>query len=165
MERFLIAASDHANGRFASRLAALMAGSRGRPATMLGASSAGAEAAEATGVEMASAIKQGADVARAARPEEAAHIPYVPVKTRAESVEITQSVSEEAPKGYDFLVVGLDPAGMPEGGFNPDIAASARSFGGPLAVAIARRTQMRSDRGSAEDTGAHHRNLDVPTRR
>jgi Kef-type K+ transport system membrane component KefB/nucleotide-binding universal stress UspA family protein len=147
MERFLMAASDHPNGRFASRLAGLMAGSRGRPATMLGVPSAGAEAAEATGAEMASAIKQGADVAREARPEEAAHTPDVPVKTRAESVEITQSVSEEAPKGYDFLVVGLDPAGMPEGGFNPDIAASARSFGGPLAVAIARGAHKRDPVG------------------
>ena len=35
-------------------------------------------------------------------------------------------------------MIGLDPAQMPEGGFNPEIAESARSFDGPLAVAIAR---------------------------
>ncbi len=86
---------------------------------------------------MASAVKRGADVAREARLEEAARTPRVPVKTRTEPVEITRSLSEEVLKGYDFLFVGLDLAGMPEGGFNPDILVSARSFGGPLAVAIA----------------------------
>ena len=86
---------------------------------------------------------RGADVAREARPEEAARTPGAPVKTRTEPVEITRSLSEEALKGYDFLFVGLDPAGMPEGGFNPDILASARSFGGPLAAAIARGAHKR----------------------
>ena len=32
---------------------------------------------------------------------------------------------------------------MPEGGFNPEIAASARAFGGPVAVAIARGVHKR----------------------
>ncbi len=149
MERFLIAASDHPNGQFASRLAGLIAGPRGRPVTMLGAPPACAEAAPPTGAQMASAVNRGADVAREARPEEAARTPPVPVKTRTEPVEIARSLSEEALKGYDFLFVGLDPAGMPEGGFNPDILASARSFGGPLAVAIARGAHKRDPVGGS----------------
>ncbi len=114
---------------------------------MLGVPPACAEAAEPTGAEMASAVKRGADVAREARPEEAARTPRVPVKTRTEPVEIARSLSEEVLKGYDFLFVGLDPAGMPEGGFNPDILVSARSFGGPLAVAIARGAHKRDPIG------------------
>ena len=96
---------------------------------------------------MASAVKRGADVAREALPEEAARTPGVPVKTRTEPVEIARSLSEEILKGYDFLFVGLDPAGMPEGGFNPDISVSAHSFGGPLAVAIARGAHKRDPIG------------------
>jgi hypothetical protein len=72
-----------------------------------------------------------------------ARVPPLPVKARAEPAEIARSLSEEALKGYDFLFVGLDPAGMPEGGFNPDILASARSFSGPLAAAIARGAHKR----------------------
>jgi Kef-type K+ transport system membrane component KefB/nucleotide-binding universal stress UspA family protein len=147
MERFLIVTGDQPNGRFASRLAGLMAGSHGLPVTMLKAPSAGPDFAEATGAEMASVVKQGVDVAREARPEEAVQTPPVPVKTRAEQVAITQSLKEEAPKGYDFLIIGLDPAETPEGGFNPEIAASARSFAGPFAVVIARGAHERDPIG------------------
>jgi hypothetical protein len=38
----------------------------------------------------------------------------------------------------DFLILGLSPAHLPEGGLNPEIASVARSFGRPFAVAIAR---------------------------
>ena len=162
MERFLIAATDHPNGQFASRLAGLMAGPRGRPVTMLGVPPASAEAAEPTGAEMASAVKRGAGIAREAGPEEAARTPDVPVKTRTEPVEITRSVSEEALKGYDFLFVGLDPAGMPNGGFNPDILASARAFGG---CNRARRAQARPHWRTAQVIGPHYRRPDFSARR
>ena len=138
MERFLIAASDHPNEEFGSRLAGLIAGPRGRSVTMLGVPPASGEAGEPTGAEMASAVKRGADVAREADPEEAARTPPAPVKTRTEPRRDCAIAVGRALKGYDFLFVGLDPAPMPDGGFNPDILASARSFGGPLAVAIVR---------------------------
>jgi hypothetical protein len=53
------------------------------------------------------------------------------------------ALADEAPKGYDFLVIGLDPAATAEGGFNPAIAAAARSFEGPVAVAVARGVHKR----------------------
>ena len=144
MERFLIAASDHPNGRFASRLVGLLAGSRGQPATVLHVQSRSAARPHAEKRTMAADVKLGADHARAARPEEAAETPDVAVKARQERGTFEDALSDEAPKGYDFLVIGLDPAHMPEGGFNPEIAASARSFEGPLAVAIARGVHERN---------------------
>ncbi len=93
---------------------------------------------EDQGRKMVSDVRMGANHAREARPDGAAETPDVAVKARAQSATFDDVLSDEAPKGYDFLMIGLDPAQMPDGGFNPEIAKSARSFDGPLAVAIAR---------------------------
>jgi Kef-type K+ transport system membrane component KefB len=139
MERFLIAASDHPNGRLASRLAGLLAGSRGQPATVLHVESQESEHGpqEDQGRKMALDVRRGIDRAREARPDEAAEMRDAAVKARPERATVEDVLADEAPKGYDFLMIGLDPAQMPEGGFNPEIAKFARSFDGPLAVAIA----------------------------
>ncbi len=139
MERLLLAVSNDPNGRFASRLAGLVAGSRGLPATVLhirserdssdqdGRADAGAD-------EIVKDVKRSADRAHSDADEDVA----LPITTRSKHTAPEQAVSHEAPKGYDLLIVGLDPANMPEGGFNPEIAKVARAYGGPLAVAIAR---------------------------
>jgi Kef-type K+ transport system membrane component KefB len=139
MERFLIAASDHPNGRLASRLAGLLAGSRGQPATVLHVESQESEHGpqEDQGRKMALDVRRGIDRAREARPDEAAEMRDAAVKARPERATVEDVLADEAPKGYDFLMIGLDPAQMPEGGFNPEIAKFAPSFDGPLAVAIA----------------------------
>ena len=87
---------------------------------------------------MALELKRGADHARATRPEEAADTRDVAVKARPEPATFEEALSKETPKGYDFLLIGLDPAQMPEGGFNPELAKSVSSFHGPIAVTIAR---------------------------
>jgi hypothetical protein len=61
-------------------------------------------------------------------------------------------------------MIGLDPSQILEGGFNPEIAMSARSFDGPLARSPAGST--KSDPVSArqsKDTDAHHRRRKRPT--
>ena len=146
VERLLVLASDHPNGRLASRLAGLLAGSRGQPATVLHVQSRAAPPSRgppADKPEMASDLRRGIDHARQARPEEAAETPNVAVKTRHKATPLEGALSAEAPKGYDFLVIGLDPARMPGGGFNPEIATSARSFDGPLSIVIARGSHER----------------------
>jgi Kef-type K+ transport system membrane component KefB/nucleotide-binding universal stress UspA family protein len=145
MKRFLVLASDHPNGRLASRLVGLLAGARGRPATVLHVSSrtAPSHAPRPETAAMASDLKQGVDHARQARPEEADDTPNVAVKARQEAAPLDGALSAEAPKGYDFLVIGLDPAYMPGGGFNPEIAESARAFDGPVSVVVARGAHER----------------------
>ena len=143
MERLLLTVSDNPNGRFASRLAGLLAGPRGLPTTVLHVepeldSTDERSAAAAKAGEMAADVKQSADQARHAQPDGAKGAPTVAVKTRAELLGPEQAVSHEAPIGYDLLIIGLDPARMPEGGINPEIAKAARAYEGPLAVAVAR---------------------------
>jgi hypothetical protein len=130
MERFLVAASDHPNGRFASRLAGLLAGASGRPVTMLMDSAAAKSAERTASDEMASAVQRG-DHARETRRQDGLQTPQATIKMRSDSASISQSLSEEAPSGYDFLIIGLDPAETPDGGFSADIARAARTLTGP----------------------------------
>ncbi|HLW91919.1 MAG TPA: cation:proton antiporter [Roseiarcus sp.] len=150
MERLLLTVNDNRNGRFASRLAGLLAGPRGLPTTILHmepqAVLTNDKASAAAGaVEMAENVRQSADEAR--QPSGAKDRPAVAVKTRAETAAAEKAVSHEAPKGYDLLIVGLDPARMPEGGFNPEIAKAARAYEGPLAVAVARGAHGKDPTG------------------
>ncbi len=141
MERLLLSASDKANGRFASRLAGLVAGPRGLPTTVLRVKperSAAEPVGEAEKVdEMANAIRQSAEAARL-QPNGDKDAPAVAVNARTEASVPARAISDEASKGYDLLIIGLDPARMPEGGFNSEIAKAARAYDGPLAVAVAR---------------------------
>ena len=149
MDRFLVAASDHPNGRLASHLVGLLAGARGKPTTVLHVQSHSARRGQ-SGVEgeIASDLRSAADRARESRISDAPETPSVAVKARASGLGAEQALSEEAPKGYDFLLIGLDPAQMPAGGFNPEIAASARSFKGPVAVSVARGVHKRDPLGA-----------------
>jgi len=152
MERLLLTVSGDANGRFASRLAGLLAGPRGLPITVLQFESAAdsvqekAIIAEKTG-EMADNIKSSARSARH-RPSGETSALAVAVQTRAEAATPARAVSDEAPKGYDLLIIGLDPARGPEGGFSPEIAKTARAYGGPLAVVVARGAHSEDPIGS-----------------
>lgn len=150
MDRFLVLASDHPNGRLASRLVDLLAGSRGQPATVMHVKSQAAPPGQPRieGPEIADDLRLGVDHARRARPEEAAETLDVAVKARLKPAPLEEALSAEAPKGYDFLVIGLDPVRMPGGGFNPEIAGSARAFHGPLAVVVARGPHERDPVGA-----------------
>lgn len=152
MERLLLAVTGDSSGRFASRLAGLLASARGLPITVLHVESEAGSAAPtgvsaATGDEVTADAKQSADEARRTRPAGAEEAPAVAVKTLSNHSDPEQAVSQEAPKGYDLLIVGLDPAGMREGGFNPEIGKAVRACAGPAAVAVARGVHVDNPAG------------------
>ena len=62
----------------------------------------------------------------------------VKVLTRVPEAPPEEAVASEARKGYGLLVVGVERAVGPEGGFHEDVARMASGFQGPLAVAVAR---------------------------
>ena len=147
MDRFLVAASDHPNGRLASRVVGLLAGSRGKPSTVLqvGQNARGGAPGREGKRDRLGPEGRGWR-AREASSSEAPATPGVAIKARAHA-EAEQALSEEAPKGYEFLVIGLEPAQAAAGGFNPEIASAARSFEGPVAVAVARGIHKRDPAG------------------
>jgi nucleotide-binding universal stress UspA family protein len=130
-ERVLLAVDDSAKGRFAARLAGLLAGPRGTPVTILKAPP-GAAAAEpqATG----EIVKAAAKVPRA-EDEPAAPVDVV---ERRYDLPWHEAVAIEAGKGYDLLVIGVEPTVGPAGGFHEQVSRLARGFPGTLAVITAR---------------------------
>ena len=142
MERLLLMVSDTPNGRLASRLAGLLAGPRGLPTTVLHVDSEARSTDERSAMtakagEIADEVKQSAHHARHAQSADVTGGTPVAVKTSAELSDPEQAILQEAPKGYDLLIVGLDHA-TPGGGFNPDIARASRAYEGPSAVVVAR---------------------------
>ena len=133
LERLLVAVDGSAGGRFAARLAGLLAGSRGMPVTVLRLGT-GSPSSEPEGAEVI--VRQAAEVARASGAEE--RVPALVVLTRAPEGPPEQAVVGEARKHYDLLVVGVEPAVGPQGGFHDEVARIADGFQGPLAVAVAR---------------------------
>jgi Kef-type K+ transport system membrane component KefB/nucleotide-binding universal stress UspA family protein len=154
MERLLLAASDSANGRLASRIAGLLAGRRGLPTTVLHIEAAGGggtgkvDAAARSANELTDNVRQGAGQARSAPTAAGDGEPGAPVvvETRSEHSGPENAVAIAGPKGYDFLIVGLDLAGTLDGGFSAEIAKTVRAYEGPLAVVAARGALMDDPR-------------------
>jgi len=141
LERILLAVDDSANGKYASRLAGLVAGWRGLPITVLslepeglraGIKAATARSAEET-VKAAAATAKTLDAA----PEEEKPAP-VEVTRRAPDAQPEEAVASEARKGYDLLLIGIDNTVAPQGGFHEEIERIAAAFEGPVAVLVSR---------------------------
>jgi hypothetical protein len=64
----------------------------------------------------------------------------VGVITRArEGGPAPEIVAEEARKGYELLVVGIEAARSPGGGFTEEVTRIANSYAGPIAIPISRK--------------------------
>jgi nucleotide-binding universal stress UspA family protein/predicted Kef-type K+ transport protein len=131
LERLLIAVDDGAAGKFASRLAGLIAGMRGMPTTVLQVDSA---SKAASGKE---AIKAAAQ--QAAEPED--EVEPINVTSRMADTSPEAAVAEEARKGYDLMVIGVAKV-TADDGFDPKLSRLAHAFDGPLAIAIPRGTHL-----------------------
>jgi Kef-type K+ transport system membrane component KefB/nucleotide-binding universal stress UspA family protein len=155
MERLLVVADESASGRFASRLAGLLAGSRRIPMTILrtGAEGGLPRARTAVAAEPVEALaKEMADAAQPDMPESDAALPPVDITTRPPGKPVEEAVAEEARKGYDFMVVGLEPVGD-EGVFDDRLSLIGGEFDGSLAITVARARHRRA--------GVRRRGVDI----
>ncbi|HXP98326.1 MAG TPA: cation:proton antiporter [Telmatospirillum sp.] len=140
LERILLAVDESANGKFASRLAGLIAGARGIPATVLhiGERAKHQEARRAETESPEAAVKAGAQqTALVAAQSENQKPSEVEITTRAKEDKAEDAVAEEARKGFDLLVIGVDKVTAPGGTFHADIARMATGFDGPFGVVLA----------------------------
>jgi len=144
VERLLLAVDSSYSGQLASRLVGLLAGARQIPTTALHFDYATAQAlpgAEQQAERNATVLTEAAVLAgEAAEPpgEPAPPKHGVDITTRIkEPAETEAAISQEAKKGYGLLFIGREPAA--EGNrFTDQITRSAVSFGGPIAITIAR---------------------------
>jgi Kef-type K+ transport system membrane component KefB/nucleotide-binding universal stress UspA family protein len=153
LERLLLAADDSPNGKFASRLAGVIAGSGGKPTTIVdmskqdrggkpAAKSNGKEAKEKESKETVKTAAEGIDTLESHPDEEKPG--SVDVTARSDKPKGPHAIAEEARKGYDFMVVGIAKTRNPNGGFSKDISLITNGFDGPLAVVDAH--EPRRDR-------------------
>ena len=160
LERLLLAVDDSANGRFASRIAGLIAGSGGMPTTVMsiatgrkngktagkGDRKAADEAAQAAAEEKAATagetVQEFAGRAgraeQAQKPEETKSERKLDVTTVAQQPPKPEVIAEEAKKGYDLMIIGLDKTVARKNEFADGVAKLATGFEGPLAVIDAR---------------------------
>jgi Kef-type K+ transport system membrane component KefB/nucleotide-binding universal stress UspA family protein len=156
MERLLVAVDDSESGRLASRLAGLLAGSHGIPSTVLrfesDAAAQGGNPSATASEKIESIVEQTAgaaaiDTAGTDHPQAAVH-----VTTRLRRAATGQAIAEEAKKGYDFLLIGVEPATAPDGEIDEKVAGIAAAFQGPFAIAVARERRRKDPaRGSQLD--------------
>lgn len=140
MERVLLTVDQSQSGKLATRLAGLLAGRRGLPVTVLPLPSAKWQTpkdAERVIVEDArdvvqEAARQAGDAGEEERP--------APVEVTAPVHDLppAEAVETEARKGYDLLMIGMEPARAPEGGFDRRLSEISKGFEGPLGIVIAR---------------------------
>jgi Kef-type K+ transport system membrane component KefB/nucleotide-binding universal stress UspA family protein len=146
LERLLLAVDDSANGHFAARIAGLIAGGSGKPTTVMHirtdrrTGKAAAEAAKEKAAEAGETVREFAGQAEQA---ETPHKPgeesksKIDISTRVEKLK-AEVVAEEAKKGYDLLVVGIDKTVARKNEFHDDVTKLTAGFEGPLAVVDAR---------------------------
>jgi Kef-type K+ transport system membrane component KefB/nucleotide-binding universal stress UspA family protein len=171
LERLLLAADDSANGKFAARLTGVIAGSGEKPTTILDLAKdngkAGNGKLERSAETRSEAGSKGQNAIKSANGEHSEHgvraaaetattleahpdeekPGTVDVMTRQLKAVTPETVAGEARKGYDFLVVGMDKAHDPKGGFSKDVALITRGFEGPLAIVDCHR--LRGERTPA----------------
>jgi Kef-type K+ transport system membrane component KefB/nucleotide-binding universal stress UspA family protein len=139
MERLLIAVDAGANGKFASRLAGLIAGANGMPTTLVHvpapddaeAAPPGKPAGRAHAHRAAAQAAKTVDADGGRAPEN------IDVVKPAADAPVADAIAEEAAKGYDMLVIGVEGVAA-KGAFDDRVNRIAAQFEGPLAIAVAR---------------------------
>jgi nucleotide-binding universal stress UspA family protein len=144
LERLLLAVDESANGRFASRIAGLIAGSNAMPTTVMHIKTdkktgKAAVAAEKEKAKVAGeTVKEFAEqVERVQNPEEKSGSKLY-VTTIVEKSPKLEAVAAEAEKGYGLLIIGLEKTVARRDQFHDSVTKLAAGFEGPLAMADAR---------------------------
>ena len=175
LERLLIAVDDSPNGKFASRVAGVLAGTHGMPATVLHIpdpskiestmpedpdkavavptpeekKSNGKQANDKKNDKKTEKEDKKAAVAREAVQQAAAQIKNkqkdeekvdapVEVTTIVHEQPSPAVIAEEAEKGYDIFIIGLEKASKPNAEFDKGVTNLAKGFDGPLIISAVR---------------------------
>jgi nucleotide-binding universal stress UspA family protein len=139
LERLLLAVDEGANAKFASHISGLLAGTRGLPITVLhiGARAKSQERKRRESVSHEAAIKNAAKAI--AEIDEHSN---GDVTTQARENKASDAVLNEARKGFDLLVVGMDKVASARSGFDKKIEDVTAGFEGPLAIVVAKANHL-----------------------
>lgn len=139
LQRLLVAADDSAIGKFSAYLAGLIGGGSGMPTTFLHLTNSTARRQTgAKGPEKhLETIRKGAKAsATAVREGEDTPVDKVHLSARKETGVTGKTIADEARKGYDMLIVGLNSSLTPKGDFTARMNDIASGFDGPLCLVV-----------------------------
>ena len=151
LERLLLAVDQSPNGKFAARLAGLLAGTHGIAITVVPLpgqdKTADKQDKKEPGDRVEEAVKAAAEDTKLAHSsdDEAASVDVTIRKHRASTGEI---IAEEAKKGYGLLVAGIENTRGKSGGFHPNVSRIASAFEGPLTIVSANGDHLRQPQQS-----------------
>lgn len=155
LERILVAVDESATGKFAARLAGIVAGVRGQPATILhvGDRAKLQEKKKGDPDSPEAHLEAAAEGAAASvETDEGASDkdrgPKVHIISKAKELEADAAVASEARKGFDLLVVGVDSGGSEDAGLGDEMVSATAEFGGPLAIVVARGKHIGDPMGT-----------------
>jgi nucleotide-binding universal stress UspA family protein len=133
LERLLLAADESPNAKFASHIAGLLAGWRGLPITVLhlDPKMQEKEAKPDDTESLEAVVKNAAKVIGEADEDSSGN---VDITTSALKEKPAEAIAEEAKKGFDLLVVGMDQLLDARGRFVRRIEQIGAGFKGPMAI-------------------------------
>lgn len=138
LERPLLAVDESVNATFAAHIAGLIAGMRGLPITVL---HIGKEQEKGRDEESHEAVvKKAAETVSAHGEGDAGSVDVV---TRASRAELGETIADEARKGFDFLVVGVDQVAAAKDRFDRKIEDIVAKFEEPLAIVAAKGKHLK----------------------
>jgi Kef-type K+ transport system membrane component KefB/nucleotide-binding universal stress UspA family protein len=150
LERLLLVIDGSTNGKFATRIAGIIAGSNAMPTTVMhiktdkktGKAAANAEKEKAR--EAGETVKEVAEQAELANTSEEKTDIKLVVTTMVEKAPKQEAVAEEAKKGYDLMIIGMEKTAIRQDQFHDDVASLAAGFDGPIVVVDARKGHVEN---------------------
>jgi Kef-type K+ transport system membrane component KefB/nucleotide-binding universal stress UspA family protein len=141
LERLLLAADESLNAKFASHIAGLLAGSRGLPITVLHVDLEAQLPDKKGEEESLELVVRNAAKSIAKSDEDGPR--NIEITTRVPKERPAEAIEEEAKKGFDLLVVGVDKTLNASGGFDRKIQDICAGFRSPMAIAVARGPHLK----------------------
>lgn len=140
LERPLLAVDESVSATFASHVMGLIAGTRGLPITVLHIGNRAREQEKGRDEEESheAVVKKAAETVSANGDGGS-----VDVVTRARRAELGEAIADEARKGFDLLVVGVDKVVATKDLFDRKIEDIAAKFDGPLAIVAAKGKHLK----------------------
>jgi Kef-type K+ transport system membrane component KefB/nucleotide-binding universal stress UspA family protein len=149
LERLLLAIDDSANGKFATRIAGLVAGTNALPTTVMQIKTdkrkgkAAAEAEKKKAEQSGETVQEFAEKVDETKTPEEKPDTKPDITTLVEKAPDPEAVAAEAEKGYDLMIIGLEKTAARTNEFHDDVTRLASGFEGPLAVVDARNSQLK----------------------
>jgi Kef-type K+ transport system membrane component KefB/nucleotide-binding universal stress UspA family protein len=144
LERVLLAADESPSGRLASYLVGLISAPRGMPVTALAQLNQAAAGSEQPLRAIRDAMEQAAEQTHVEALGANSAPPQIDLIGRNTPDTAEEAVAREARKGYDLLVIGMEPLLVKEASVNPTVTRIAQGFERAVCIVHARGRDSQS---------------------